>query len=395
MNRYLLAGSAAVALALGAGAANAQAKFEVKVGGDAYFEAGFVDQDRDQGLRSTEFRNRMRLVVTPTAKADNGLEYGARLRLRSVGGGSAGRTTDNDRAYIFAQGTFGQVQLGVVNSFNDQTYITSPQDYLPLGIYDGVTAWIGGAATGNAPLFRGADIGGGLASLNGSLLAQSLTVENNATKLVYISPRFAGFQAGFSYTPRNDSSNTDVNRVKPVISSNYNTTFTDLVEVGANYVNNFGGVDFKASAGYFWGKAADDVAGTNLKNLNAWQVGAQVGYAGFTVGGGYLDYGKSGQNDVTGLFTESARVWTAGVQYATGPIVVGANYKEGKDAGDVAIRGNRKLQVVEVGVGYTVAPGLTLQAQYDYFKVDTDLSTATVDRDDKGNVVMVRSVLAF
>lgn len=202
MNRYLLAGCAAAALALGAGAANAQAKFEVKVGGDAYFEGGYVNEDRDEGARSVDFRNRFRVIVTPTAKADNGLEYGGRIRMRANSGANNARTMDADRGYIFAQGAFGQVQMGVTNSFNDATYVTAPQDYLPLAIYDGVTAWIG----------QTSDIGGGLAGLNGSILNQSLVVENNATKIVYFSPRFAGLQVGASYTPRNDDSHASVNR---------------------------------------------------------------------------------------------------------------------------------------------------------------------------------------
>jgi len=386
MNRYLLAGSAAVALALGAGAANAQAKFEVKVGGDAYFEAGYVDQDLDSGLRSTEFRNRMRINIIPSAKADNGLEYGARIRIRANAGGANARTTDADRAYSDAQVSGGQVRLGVQNSFNDETYVSAPQDYLPLGIYDGVTAWLGNA-----------DITGGLASLNGSMINQSLVVENNSTKIVYFSPRFAGFQFGASYLPRNDSSATDVNRTKTVgtLAGQFNATFQDMVEVGANYNNTFGGVLVKASAGYFWGQAVDNVAGSNYKDLNAFQLGAQLGYAGFVVGGNYTDFGKSGQNERPGFFTENSRMWQAGVQYTAGPIVVGANYKNGKDAGSLAVRGDRELQVYEIGVGYTVAPGLTLQAQYDYFKADSDLSTAAIDRDDKGNVVLVRTILAF
>lgn len=399
MNRYLLAGSAAIALALGAGAANAQAKFDVKVGGDAYFEGGYVDQDLDSGLRSTEFRNRMRINIIPTAKADNGLEYGARMRIRAnnnQGSPSAtaanGRTTDADRAYIFAQGSFGQVRLGTQNTFNDETYVTAPQDYLPLAIYDGVTAFLG----------PNTDISGGFSSLNGgSMLVQSLVPDGNASKIVYFSPRFAGLQVGASYTPRNDSSNTDVSRSKPVgtVAGQFATTFTDMVEVGANYSNTFGGVALKASAGYFWGQAVDDVTvggvASNYKDLNAWQVGAQVGYAGFSIGGSYVDYGKSGQNERIGYFTEDSRNWVVGVQYTTGPIVVGANYKNGKDAGSLLSRGERELQVYEIGVGYTVAPGLTLQAQYDYFEADSDQTTAAVDRDDKGNVVILRTVLAF
>ena len=378
MNRYLLAGAAAAALALGAGAANAQAKFEVKVGGDAYFEAGYVDQDQDSGLRSTEFRNRMRINIIPSAKADNGLEYGARMRLRA---NSGARTTDADRAYLFAQGTFGQVRMGVSNSFNDETYVTASMDYLKLGAYDDVTAWI------NLPSSTAGTVTGN------SIINPSIAPDGGSTKIVYFSPRMAGLQLGASYTPRNDSSNTDINRTKPTgtLAGTSNGTYSDMVEVGANYNNTFGGVTVKASAGYMWGRAVDDVAGSNYKDLGAWQLGANVGYAGFTLGGSYTDFGKSGQNQRTGVFTEASRNWTVGAQYTTGPIVVGANYKNGKDAGSLTTTGKRELQVYELGVGYTVAPGLTLQAQYDYFKLDNDASAA----DDKGNVVLVRSILAF
>jgi len=386
MNRYLLAGSAAVALALGAGAANAQAKFDVKVGGDAYFEAGYVDQDLDSGLRSTEFRNRMRINLIPTAKADNGLEYGARMRLRANSGTGNTRTTDADRAYIFAQGTFGQVRLGVTNSFNDETYISAPTDYLPLALVDQVQNWFG-------PNTNIAGNGPAVTVTGNSIIWPSLAGDNNSTKIVYFSPRFAGLQLGASYQPRNDSSATDVNRVKPVGTgtAGANGTFTDMVEVGANYSNTFGGVAVKGSAGYYWGQAVDDVAGSNYKDLNAWQVGAQIGYAGFAIGGSYTDFGKSGLNKRTGFVTESTRNWTVGAQYTTGPIVVGANYKNGKDAGSLTVAGDRELQVYEIGVGYTVAPGLTLQAQYDYFDLDGETSATS----DKGNVVLLRTVLAF
>ncbi len=390
MNRYLLAGCAAAALALGAGAANAQAKFEVKVGGDAYFEGGYVNEDRDQGARSVDFRNRFRVIVTPTAKADNGLEYGGRIRMRANSGANNARTMDADRAYIFAQGAFGQVQMGVTNSFNDATYVTAPQDYLPLAIYDGVTAWIS----------QTTDISGGLAGLNGSMLNQSLVVENNATKIVYFSPRFAGLQVGASYTPRNDDSNASVNRadLTPVTATGrgFSTTFEDLVEVGANYNNTFGGVAVKASAGYYWGSApSTTTVGASVEDLNAWQVGAQIGYAGFSLGGSYTDFGNSGQIETATSDNEKSRVWVVGAQYTAGPIVVGANYKNGKDAGSLYTPGDRTLEVYEVGAGYTVAPGLTLQAQYDYFKADSDLSTAAVDLDNDGHVVLLRTVLAF
>ena len=407
MNRYLPAGCAAVALAIGSSVANAQAKYEVKIGGDAFFEAGFVNQDRDSGLRSTEFRNRFRVNIIPTARADNGLEYGGRVRIRA-----AGSTTNvnADRAYIFVQGSFGQIRLGVSNSFNDDTFISTPGDYLPTSIVDldQVTNFVGSTTAGQSinpanGRYQGADVLGGVAeAVNAaSIVWPSLTPEANATKILYFSPRFAGLQLGASYTPRNDSFNQDVNRLKAssaIANQGVTNIFTDLVEVGANYESNLAGFDIKASAGYYWGTSSDStVAADSFRDLNAWQLGAQVGYAGFAVGGSYTSFGKSGQNKRSGFFAEDMYNWTAGVQYTAGPLVVGANYKYGADPGSMVTPGSRRVQVYEAGAGYTVAPGLTVHAQYDYVLANSDRpeTVATGSPDDKAHVIVLRTVMAF
>jgi len=407
MNRYLLAGSAAVALVVGASAANAQAKFDLKIGGDAYFEAGYVSQDNDTGLRSTEFANRMRINVIPSAKADNGLEYGARLRFRAAGNGT-NNNVSADRAYIFAQGSFGQVRLGSTNEFNDDTAVSTPIDYLPLGLYDRVTSYIGASNGSNTTIngrYAGADIGsnGGVAQTvtggNSLVWATLDPLGGNSTKVVYYSPRFSGLQLGAAYTPRADSFYTDVNRVKNVTTAAAQASgaYQDVFEIGANYSDTFGGVTVKGSAAYTGGTTSKSGAtGDNFKNLSAWQAGAQIGYAGFVLGGGYVDFGKSGQN-TRYTYTGNVSNWTVGVQYTTGPIVVGANYKHGEDPGSTILAGKRKLDVYELGAGYTVAPGLALQAQYDYFTAKSDKANTVVtgNDDDKGHVVILRSVLAF
>ena len=378
MNRYLLAGCAAAALALGAGAANAQAKFEVKVGGDAYFEAGYVDEDLDANKRNTEFRNRFRLVVTPSAKADNGLEYGARIRIRS---NASNGTLDADRAYMFVQGGFGQVQLGRVNSYNDQTGLARPISWQPFGNYDFATNWDVG------------NMGAGAWGVNnGSVANPLLNADRLGSKIVYISPRFAGLQGGVSYTPRTDSSNAHTDRTKRDLATVgiIDNRFQDLVEVGANYTNNFGGVDLKASAGYMWGENKNRQAGTgaSYEDLRAWQVGAQVGYAGFVVGGGYTDLGDSGQLSGAGL--EDAKMWNVGAQYTTGPLVVGVGYTNTKDG--ISATADRTVNLYDVGVGYTVAPGLTVQAQYSYVDIEVD---GVAGQDNEANVFLVRTLLAF
>jgi len=395
MNRYLLAGCAAVALAMGSGAANAQAKFEVKIGGDVFAEWGYVDQDRDTGLRSNEMRNRFRVNLIPSAKADNGLEYGARLRFRASNGSTSAvnRSVDADRAYIFAQGGFGQVRIGTSNTYNDETVVSRPIDYLPFGLFDQALSHLPGATAAN-----GTDItGGNLVGLNAGSMVWP-TFGDVATRIVYFSPRIAGFQLGASYTPRNDDSANSIQRSQGPVSttilpgSAFTTSYQDLLEVGANFDQTFGGIRVRAGAGYYWGEASD-VGGAAFKDLNAWQAGAQVAFAGASVGGSYTDWGKSGINKspAASPFRENARVWQAGAQYTLGPIVLGGGWMYGKDSGSFAAPGERDINVYEIGASYTVAPGFAVQAQYDYFEADSDVA----GRDDKGSVVILRTTLAF
>jgi predicted porin len=400
MNRYLLAGCAAVALAMGSGAANAQAKFEVKLGGDVFAEWGYVDNDLDAGLRSTEMRNRFRFNLIPSAKADNGLEYGARIRVRadttnsnsSSGAPAVGRAMTHDRAYIFAQGGFGQVRIGTTNTYNDETIVSRPIDYLPFGLFDQFTGF---AATPINALGT---------SQSGVLNQGSVTwptFGDVATRIVYFSPRIAGFQLGASYTPRNDDSTNNVNRLERTAlatASAIAPSFQDLLEVGANYDQTFGAIRVKAGAGYYWGEATETVTGgvvSTYKDMNAWQAGAQVGFAGATIGASYTDWGKSGLRTgaAAGIFGDRANVWNVGAQYTMGPIVVGGGWMFAKDSGSTAFAGKREVNVYEVGASYTVAPGFAVQAQYDYFDIENEAGRAAID--DKGSVVILRTTLAF
>ncbi|AWK86060.1 porin [Azospirillum thermophilum] len=373
MKRSLTLGCAAIALAATCGTASAQ-KFDVMIGGDAYFEAGFVDQDRDQGLRTTEFRNRMRLVVTPTAKADNGLEYGARLRLRAVDNGTGGRTTDNDRAFIFVSGAFGTVQAGTINGLSDEYGVIGPNP-------DGVQ----GSPDGNWAAFyaatdrRGVSVG--LPYVIGSL--RTLESGDASTKVIYLSPSFSGFKLGAAYTPTEGSSNTNVNRVKRTSSN-----FRDMGEVQATYTGEFSGVSIEGSAAYQFGKAD---APTNIEDLSSVHAGLNVGYAGFKLGGSYAYSGKSGYaKGSTGL--DKQQVWLVGAQYTTGPLILAATYTDARGAVGLGLTGaanNARTHLWQAGVTYTVAPGLTTGLEYSY----VDNKQGTLNND--ANIIMWDTRFAF
>ncbi|MCW2245224.1 putative porin [Azospirillum fermentarium] len=389
MKRYLVIGCAAAALCTAAGSASAQTKFNVLIGGDAFFQFGYVDQDKDQGLRSTEAMNRFRLNITPTAKADNGLEYGARVRLRASNGNG---TIDADRAYIFAEGQFGRVQAGTDAGASDNYAFIGPVvDWGTFGAADGWwMSYLGPTTGGNIPL-----------STQGQL--RTLGSSDANTRITYLTPSFSGLQLIASYAPVTGPANSNYGSANTAVSRAKNTSvgsesraegYNDVYEIGAVYTGEFSGVTIEGSAFYSGGQAKNDVVGlttTRYEDLSSWQAGLQLGYAGFKVGGSYSNSYDSGYVKVGRSNSTDQETIIAGLQYTTGPIVVGASYTYAQDAGDFDATGKNKLNLYSVGANYTVAPGLTVGLEYNYFDLNHNVSA----NDDKGSVVIFDTRVAF
>lgn len=365
MKNLLLAGAAAVAVAATAGAASAQSKFEVRLGGDAYFFAGFTDQKRDTNLRSSEFENRFRLNITATGKSDNGLEYGGRIRIRNT----SGSTTDTDRAYIFVGGGFGQVRLG--------TQAGTSEEY---GVIGPVADWLGGLAGGYDGFWSDFLAGSTTAGELPTYSIRTYGSSDAASRITYTSPEFSGFKLAASYGTRLDSSGTNVNRAKN------DGSVQDLYEVGVLYSNTFSGVSVDGSVFYSGG----EISATNVEDVNSWAAGLQLGYAGFKFGGFYANHGDSGYAS-SARYKEDQQRWGLSGSYTTGPVILGVAYSNYKDAGDATVRGDRELDLFQVNVNYLLAPGLTVGAEWSHFDLDTD----TVGSDDRGNVFALHTVLTF
>jgi len=379
MKRSLVLGCAALALCAGSSAASAQTKFDVTIGGDVFFQAGYVDQKLDAGQRSTEMRNRFRVVITPTAKADNGLEYGARLRIRADNPNSAGRTLTQDRSYIFAKGAFGTIQAGTINGLSDEYGFIGPNiegiaggaDNLTLDFLSGTPIYdTYGPATGiaaRAQNFRNPVSG------------------NAVTRVNYLTPTIAGFQGGVSYTPRTDDAQNSIQRSK------YGAGFHDTVEVGGIYSREIGPVALEASAFYEFGDAMKlSAGGQDFKDLRSYNIAANVGFAGFKVGAMYRNAGKSGYC-TPGCGGSDQETWIVGANYTLGPVILAANYQRYEDAGDPSVAGNSNLDLYQAGVTYAVAPGLTTGLEYSYFKArERDAGLR-----DRGSIIMLDTRLAF
>ena len=457
MKKYLLAGTSAFALALTAGAANAQSapgKFDIKISGDAYFEAGFVSAslDKDTSNRSyssNDFINRFRLEINPEATADNGLKYGAKVRIRANSGD--GRV-DGDKAYIYLSGAFGTVQGGVTYGPSDVTYVGHPNDFQIVGNYDQWKYYVPSAATGGVSStntgrggvqqFAWGQYGNGSSSSGAAPASNGMQLLNSHdldTKIVYYTPRFfgksaaTGLQAAVSYAPQSGSGldngvsvNTSVGRNSNIGAAITDSTglpqqvlaFRDVYELTANYVETFDKFTVKGSVGYEGGNTMQSSTATGgsgtdqtrYNDLQSFQIGAQVGYEidsvqKVAIGGGYVNNFKSGYrkpNPGVQDFSTDQTSWNVGGQYTYGPVAVGVKYLAQKDAGDLATAGNRTLNSITAGVMYTVAPGLRTGLEYTNFEAKSDQSldntTSTAAGGSKkqtGNIVLVRGVVSF
>lgn len=124
----------------------------------------------------------------------------------------------------------------------------------------------------------------------------------------YISSRVEGFRFGVSYIPENRTNLlfnkddlTDLKNIQNINSNSYTEYFLTTQEresflrnifaVGANYYTDLKGIELSFSAGFEHGVAVSNVY--DKRNLNAYSLGLNLGYLGFTLGGSYINYGKS------------------------------------------------------------------------------------------------------
>jgi len=107
-------------------------------------------------------------------------------------------------------------------------------------------------------------------------------------------------------------------------------SWQDVFDVGLNYLNKFGDVtvalhgawmyaSFVPSYNQLAASNANLITGANLAAWKQWVIGAQFGFAGFTVGASYgYDNNGLGGNYYTGADSDS-RKFAIGVMYETGP----------------------------------------------------------------------------
>ena len=433
MKKTLLTTTAIIAafVATDANAGNLQ----VNVGGFADFQAANIDDDivdLTANANDTDFNTDSEIHVSVEGAADNGLEYGAVVEVET-NVGATGDTYDEgvnaDKAYLFVQGGWGRVEAGEntgaeealsvnTGSFASATggvdgdfyrYIAAPTGSLA-AVTDDATAEI------MSDNFRGITKPKLGMAHSGTNSLTNEGADEDATKITYYSPRFAGFQVGASYVPNTGDTG------RPGAAGTGTGDNEDLFSAGVNYTNQFDQVGVAASLTGISGSSKDAEAnyavaagagtlGTTAttvvitdaaQDIEGYAGGLNLTYAGFTVGGSYGDY-----QDTLGNF--DSNYYDLGLGYAAGPFSVSATYlnsevdrpnvtvNNGANAGvttdDDILVSDSEFSNFVLGADYQLAPGLVPYAEVAFYEFEGGNTTTATDND--GTVVIVGTELSF
>jgi outer membrane protein OmpU len=394
MKKILLGTTAIAAAALYA--QSAQAQLTVSLGGYTEFFGAYYEDD-SSNRTNREFQLETEIVVRADGKADNGLLYGAKVELQNStpttqGSNSTGIGTDE--ASVYLAGTWGRLELGDFDGAADTLAIYAPLVGIEQVDGDAYDFLVNTPTTGTR---AGFNLGG---LPNGTIV--KLPDSGDATKIMYITPRFAGFQAGASYATQGGSEAQDV------VGFDNVGGYKDFWEAGVNWTGEFAGFSLAAGATTSGATGQDTpFVGRSLEDFWTWQAGGQVGFAGFKFGGGYYDGGDF--NKVSGAPNASgdSSAWHLGASYTAGPFAVGVTYAEAQGykgsptIGAAAVTSATYASDYKTyggGVAYTLAPGLVLQGDLMYvdeklrnFSQTGVISTA----DNEGYVAVISTRLNF
>ncbi len=379
--KKLLLGSTALVVG-GLMAAPAMAADPIKVGVGGYYTfyaiAGGIDSTVAMDgtwtqYKGLQFQQEGEIHFIGQTKLDNGTSVGLHVELEGWNPSSAnGATRTIDEAFLFAFGDWGRLEFGGRDPASYRMYYGTPSALIGFGAIQHNTAF----AWANASVMA-----------NNKAWFHATTTTNagqfqDGQGINYFTPRFQGLQIGVGYRPKanlgqqagalSGLGSPGPAGVAGVCGYNDPTTmgncpsadysWQDVFDVGVNYLNKFGDVTVALYGAFMYASfipgnqpfATQNYSnGANLTSWKQWVVGAQVGYAGFTLGGaiGYDNNGL-GSNYFTGVDNDT-RFYTAGVMYETGPWQMSFVW-----VGSFNTNGNGSMSVANIATGTGAQTGI-------------------------------------
>jgi hypothetical protein len=406
MKNILLATTGLFGAALLATAASAQTP-KVTIGGFADFEAGFTSDDNDDNTRSQGFRNDTEITIHVDGKTEGGLGYGAVIDIEADvtadandQGGNAART------FIYFEGDWGRTELGSNRGAAATQRIDASTIAAASGGINGSWVYFVNNLAGSGAIGAANTVSfistSKLPTEHGNTLLFGDESTYNANKISYYTPRFSGFQAGVSYTPDLNDRGQTLTRIDSVAAPTGGLAggagqYGDIIEAGVNFETQLDdGISLALSLTGEVGQADDDNTApvVEFEDLQAYAIGAVIGFEGWSLAGSYGDWDDSGATvgGVAGTI-DSSDYYTVGLAYDGGAYAVSATYLD--STVDLVGGGSNDFNNLVLGADYKLAPGLTPYAEVAFYEFDEDGPAGPGIFDNDGTTFIVGTQVAF
>ncbi|MFQ5972646.1 MAG: porin, partial [Alphaproteobacteria bacterium] len=240
---------------------------DLTIDGTVRFTVQGADQDEqvDGKGRGYDFQSdESEVRFNARGTSDRGFRYGLSIEVQT----QTDDVLNADETWIFiAHDRFGRTEFGDQDGAADRMFVAAEDVLQGRGGFDGPT-----------DVFF--DFGDALA-------APSIEETDDATKAIYFTPRFKGFQGGFSWTPDTGHNGAQGGGADPVDNDG---SFEKVVSLGGNFQETFNDVSVILSAvGEFGSSEPNPPNNDEGEDLEIWGVGTIVSFAGYSVGAGFAD----------------------------------------------------------------------------------------------------------
>jgi outer membrane protein OmpU len=314
---------------------------------------------RHQQTRLVDNKHNAEICVIGQTTLDTGLTIGVNVQIEAFT-----EADTIDESYLFIQSpTFGQLIVGDENNAGYLLHVTGPDGGVSLD--SGDLCNIRAFETGAGSLF------------DSPLCTTNLRLrDNDSGKFTYITPRFAGFQAGVSYIPNFEAGGDNNSALQAVGTGDggRNAGIGNGWAGGLNYTEKFGEFGVQASGGVMWAQGfsgAEDLSNSNVLGYN---VGAQFSFAGFSLGGAAM----WAEGQATATTRVNGVSWTASGAYEFGPYKVGLGYMYGENNRTTG-GGKDRLEQATLSGTYTLGPGIRLVGGVFYYDYNEENQLAQND----------------
>ena len=396
----------------------------IQVMGESDITATPVDDSKSPGLEISGGTSFNSYVFKQKQREQNGgkgrgTHFGAddsRINFQVLG--KAGPELDG-LEYSFLIGLTGNTEAGKTSVEENRIKLKNRYGTLIGGVHRGVTDFM---AVGPFAFYAGTgNVLGNYKSVvnetTGVVIRNDLKgAPKDQTKVTYVTPRFFGVQAGYSYTPDGNQTGEAKLATKALAPKDGGMTPVgqNVHEFGFNFKKEFAnsfGLQLSATSLFGKSKNTKNHHDAGYSDIAAYALGLVINYGGFSIGGEYLDNGRSLEwNGLTG--NDSGRLFNVGVGYSYDRHGVSLGYlhtkrKLGRNKTTNFNYGTTKANVGALSYDYKLAKGLKLYAEGVAFQYKTSSTAqaaawkaATMASKDavgknNGHAVMLGSAISF